>query len=254
MAALTPHVERNEEIVVAQKRKVEKLSQRWDALYSGLGELETAMIPWDNKCSRKFGKILAPLEELYKVKFEEVKESPTGSDLYCTVHFKVKMVPVFMMIFSVMYLCIVHFTRCKELTQFWGPWYPSVMSCPHVYSHMVCPRIKFLGHFLVIHSLTSWLWLNGVAALDILLTSHRFSKTCCKFQYVVRIASYCNSHSSHFIKIWYLHTCMSVCICDKISLIARKYIVWFNRVYLLFCISYNNSIIFRKLCRDLHKW
>ena len=82
MAAVIPHVEGNEEIVVAQRRKVEKLSQRWDALNNGLGELETAMIPWRQLLDARdnLEQFLAPLEELYEVEFEKVKQTPPGSD------------------------------------------------------------------------------------------------------------------------------------------------------------------------------
>jgi len=48
---------------VAQGRKVKKLSQRWDSLNNGLGELETTMIPW-RQLLRELGTILAAQEEL----------------------------------------------------------------------------------------------------------------------------------------------------------------------------------------------
>ncbi|XP_065895085.1 uncharacterized protein [Dysidea avara] len=91
MAAVMLHVEGTEEIVVAQRRKVEKLSQRWDALNSGLGELEIAMVPWKQLLDARenLEQFLAPLEQLYEVEFEKVKQSPPGSDFSpFIVHFK----------------------------------------------------------------------------------------------------------------------------------------------------------------------
>lgn len=82
MAAAMPHVEGAEDIVVTQRKKVNKLSQRWDTLNGGLGELEAAMIPWKQLLDARenLEQFLVPLEELYEVEFEKVKQSPPGSD------------------------------------------------------------------------------------------------------------------------------------------------------------------------------
>jgi len=36
-------------------------------------------------------------------------------------------------------------------------------------------------------------------------------------------------------------------ICDKIGLIARKYMFLFNNMHLHFCVCYNNSVSFSKI-------
>ena len=40
--------------------------------------------------------------------------------------------------------------------------------------------------------------------------------------------------------------------CDKIGLIARKYMFLLNNVYLHFCVSYNNSVRFSKISINLY--
>jgi len=39
---------------------------------------------------------------------------------------------------------------------------------------------------------------------------------------------------------------------DKIGLIAGKYVILLNDVYLYFCVSYNNSVSFSKISMDFY--
>jgi len=82
ITAIQPHLNSEEEVVVTIRNKVNKLSQRWDALNKELGELELAMVPWRELLDSRdaLEHFLTPLEELFEVECANANQLPLGSD------------------------------------------------------------------------------------------------------------------------------------------------------------------------------
>lgn len=94
ITAIRPHLDSEEEVVVTITNKVNKLSQRWDALNKGLGELELAMVPWRQLLDSRdaLEHFLTPLEELFEVDCANANQLPLGSNFTpFIVQFKVNM-------------------------------------------------------------------------------------------------------------------------------------------------------------------
>ena len=107
---MKPHLDSAEEVVVPFRKKVDKLSQRWDALNKELGELEQAMVPWRQllDCRDGLEHILTPLEELYEVEAANANQLPLGSDFTpFIVQFKVNILYIRMYV-CMLQVCVAH--------------------------------------------------------------------------------------------------------------------------------------------------